>query len=409
MPNPAHLSQLRAGVAEWNAWRVANPDVRIDLTDAELRNCELWGANLVEANLARTDLRDAKLSRADLTGACLQGANLSDVYGLGVTLDSTDLDDADLSNAVLGGSHGASFSLSKAKYFPLNGVLTLRRARLTATRLNGCTFQNADLSDADLTSADLTETIFDKCVMRRTSFSGSIFGATAFLDVDLTSSYGLDAVIHRGPSSLDRSTLRRSRAGVMPDFLKGCGLSDVDIAALRLDDPDLNIDDITAIAYEICDLRLTQPIQKYPVFISYSHADADFVLELERHLASVGVRYWRDKHDLLAGRMEKQIDLAIQLNPVMIVVFSNESIKSSWVEWEVSRAVELSRGSNRDVLCPVALDESWKRARWSSVLLNQVMKYNILDFSMWRDGVHFHTEFEKLTKGLGLFYAANRY
>jgi uncharacterized protein YjbI with pentapeptide repeats len=50
----------------WNAWRAENPDVRLDLT----------GANLRKANLIRVNLRKASLSGTNLTGSDLREANL---------------------------------------------------------------------------------------------------------------------------------------------------------------------------------------------------------------------------------------------------------------------------------------------------------------------------------------------
>jgi hypothetical protein len=54
----------------------------------------------------------------------------------------------------------------------------------------------------------------------------------------------------------------------------------------------------------------------------------------------------------------------------------------------------------RDVLCPVALDDGWKSSRWPK----RIMEYNILDFSEWEDDVKFEGMFRKLADGLELFY-----
>jgi hypothetical protein len=58
----------------------------------------------------------------------------------------------------------------------------------------------------------------------------------------------------------------------------------------------------------------------------------------------------------------------------------------------------------RDVLCPVALDDSWKDSDWPERLIEQVMEYNILDFSNWKDDNKFGSTFNKLIDGLELFY-----
>src|SRR5262249_54270188 len=150
--------------------------------------------------------------------------------------------------------------------------------------------------------------------------------------------------------------LLKSFRAVPRSFLQGCGLSEVDIAGLRFFDRTLTADQIVDLAYEICELRLAKPIQTFPVFVSYSHIDSLFVDYLTARFQKEGVRHWRDQRDLVAGRLETQIDRAIRMNPVVVVVLSRHSVSSDWVEWEAARARELERSTGRDVLCPVALD-----------------------------------------------------
>ena len=62
------------------------------------------------------------------------------------------------------------------------------------------------------------------------------------------------------------------------------------------------------------------------------------------------------------------------------------------------------KSARRDVLCPVALDDSWKNSPWPKRVMEQVVEYNILDFSAWKDDGKFENTFNKLIDGLGLFY-----
>jgi len=64
----------------------------------------------------------------------------------------------------------------------------------------------------------------------------------------------------------------------------------------------------------------------------------------------------------------------------------------------------LEKELGRDVLCPIALDDSWKSSAWPKRLMEQIMEYNILDFSAWRDGKQFTNTFNRLVDGLELFY-----
>jgi hypothetical protein len=211
-------------------------------------------------------------------------------------------------------------------------------------------------------------------------------------------------VKHLAPSTIDLQTLRKSKGMIAEVFLRGCGLSDSEIEYAKLANPNLRNSEIVTIAYRITDLRATRPIQINNLFISYSHHDAPFVDQMDKHLTSNGVRFWRDLHDATAGRLERQIDRAMRLNPTVVLILSEHSINSDWVEHEAASARELEKELKRDVLCPIALDDTWKDCDWPMVLRRQIMDYNILDFSQWRDDKFFDRQFDKLIEGLHIFY-----
>jgi hypothetical protein len=94
----------------------------------------------------------------------------------------------------------------------------------------------------------------------------------------------------------------------------------------------------------------------------------------------------------------------MRLNPTVLLVLSSNSVESDWVEHEVRLARELEKELKRDVICPVALDGNWKECGWPERLREQVMEYNILDFSEWNDESEFAPMFTRLIEGLDLFY-----
>ena len=55
MANEEHLQivmrLMGQGSAAWHEWREANPDVHLDLAGVELKNAQLQGCDLQEANL----------------------------------------------------------------------------------------------------------------------------------------------------------------------------------------------------------------------------------------------------------------------------------------------------------------------------------------------------------------------
>ena len=65
MANNEHVALLKQGVDAWNAWRDENPDIRPDLSGANLSGADLRGAveEMIGAgvNPMRADLRGADL------------------------------------------------------------------------------------------------------------------------------------------------------------------------------------------------------------------------------------------------------------------------------------------------------------------------------------------------------------
>ena len=365
MANAKQLALLQQGAEVWNNWRVKNFGVRIELNKANLH-----GANLSGALLMLADLSEARLS-----GANLREANLS----------KAQLFRANLGRAILSRAYLSQANLSRADF---------READLRAARLDEADLRDADLRDADLSAAHLTGSNFSRAMG-----DGTIFGNS-----DLSEVIGLEDVHHVGPSRISTDALVLSKGNIPDVFLRGCGLSDWEIESVKLYNPDLNNHEIDEILYRVHDLRASQSIQISPLFISYSHADREFVDKVGDSLTQRGIRYWRYERDMKSGLIETQIDRAMRLNPTVLLILSEHSIESDWVEHEVREARKLEKELGRDVLCPVALDDSWKSSPWPKRVMEQVIEYNILDFSSWNDDSKFGDMFRKLIDGLELFY-----
>ena len=137
------------------------------------------------------------------------------------------------------------------------------------------------------------------------------------------------------------------------------------------------------------------------IFISYSTKDAEFAEKLERRLQASGLNVFRDVHDVVAGRLDKQLKESIDKTDALLLIFSKHSAGSDWVEWEVQTARDRERRDDIDLLCPISLDDAWRKASWSGPLMHQIKDYAILDFSKAR---HFDKMFERLFTGLTNYY-----
>lgn len=345
MANKQHVEIVNQGASAWNNWRN-----RFDVFEADLSGIELSGADLAEIDFRRVNLQ----------GTSLVGANLY----------VADLREADLREARLGGAD-------------------LSRANLCGANLHGANLYGANLNQAHTDDAN---------------FDGIITGLTIFSYNDLSKTKGLENVDHISESVIGIQTLRLSKGKIPEIFLRGCGVSDLEIEFAKLQAQGLDHEEINKILYRMHDLRANRPIQISPLFISYSHADKAFVDRVEKSLNEQGIRFWRDIHDATAGRLETQIDRAITQNQTVLLILSENSIKSDWVQHEVRKARELEKEIKQDVLCPVALDDSWRTSPWPGRVMEQVKEYNILDFSNWHDDNKYKKTLDRLIDGLNIYY-----
>jgi uncharacterized protein YjbI with pentapeptide repeats len=340
MTNRSQTEILKHGADIWNEWREAHPTVEIDL-----RNAILSGHDLSLVNLGNVDLRGSRFRNSYLEGANFKKSNLE--------------------------------------------------------RAN---FSDSDLTKADFRGSNLGEADFTRAILNHANFARSVIGWANFGNTDLSETLGLDEVEHMGSSYIDTQTLECFKGVIPESFLRGCGLTDWEIEYAKLYNPDLNNEGIVKIQYQMFDLRASQALQISPLFISYSHADKEFVDHIDISLTEKGVRFWRDIHDAKAGRLETQIDRAIRQNPTVLLVLSKNSLNSDWVEHEIRHARKLEKELGRDIFCPIALDASWKSSKWPERVMEQIMEYNILDFSGWKEKSTFDFLFAKLLSGLEIFY-----
>ena len=155
--------QLQEIVRKHGAWlRDEEGGERANLRDANLYGADLYGANLYGAdlygaNLSVAGLRYANLSGANLRYANLSGANLRDANLYGADLYGANLYDADLYGANL---RDANLSGANLRYANLYGAdlygANLYGADLYGANLSVADLRYANLRDANLYGADLS-------------------------------------------------------------------------------------------------------------------------------------------------------------------------------------------------------------------------------------------------------------
>lgn len=301
------------------------------------------------------------LSGADLRGTALTGINLSETDLEKASLIRAHLVGADLIRADFAGS-----DLSEAN---------LREANLSRTDLI-----DSKLSRADLSGAMLWYTTFVKCIVDEVSFADCSMVSTTFAGMDLSRVKGLDDVRHYGPSTIGIDTIYKSQGKIPDVFLRGAGVPENFITYQR------------SLAAE--------PFDYYSCFISYSSKDHDFAERLHSDMQSKGVRCWFAPEDLKTGdKFRQRIDEAIRIYDKLLVVLSENSIESPWVEEEVEGALEKERRENSLVLFPVRLDGAVMEANqaWAASLRRT---RHIADFTKWKEHDHYQTVFQRLLRDL---------
>src|SRR6266700_1127588 len=118
-------------------------------------------------------------------------------------------------------------------------------------------------------------------------------------------------------------------------------------------------------------MEMMHPIHYYSLFISYSSNDEILAHRLHADLQAHGVRCWFAPEDLKIGNKFRQhIDEAIHLQDKLLLLLSEYSIASTWVENEVEAALENEDRQQREVLFPVRLDDAVMQASkaWAATL-----------------------------------------
>lgn len=381
MARKEHLDLLMQGVATWNQWREENLEIQPDLSLADLTHAELIRANLINANLRGAKLRGADLSRARLRGAHINDADLSLA-----DLSHAKISQAYLSRTYLRGAYlsRADLSDTKAEEAKLSyaylGDADLRGANFRNTDLDRAYLNNANLSNAILKGADLSRADLGGAVLTNTDFREATIGWTTFGNNDLSTTRGLDKVHHKGPSTIGIDTIYRSN-GEIPDlFLKGAGVPDSFITYARS--------------------LIGQAIHFYSCFISYSSKNHDFAERLYADLQNRGVRCWFAPEDLKTGdKFRQRIDESIRFHDKLLLILSDDSISSTWVEEEVEGAMERERAEKGAVLFPISIDDaiSSSNQAWAASLRRM---RQIGDFKGWKDHDTYQKAFQRLLRDL---------
>ena len=124
----------------------------------------------------------------------------------------------------------------------------------------------------------------------------------------------------------------------------------------------------------------------HEIFISYSRHDSDAANALADTLCKAGLSVWLDREAIQEGdAFDTQIEEAIAQTRVVIVIWSEHSVKSHWVRAEAAYAL------GKHKLLPISIDQSEPPL--------QFMQIQTIDFRYW-DRTSNHHAFQQLAGAL---------
>ena len=144
----------------------------------------------------------------------------------------------------------------------------------------------------------------------------------------------------------------------------------------------------------------SSPIQFYSCFICYSSKDEELASQLHGDLQENGIRCWFAPENLKIGdSIRLQIDASIRLYDKMLLILSENSVSSNWIEYEIKVALSKEDEFKRTVLFPIRIDNAVMKVTdsWAANLLRT---RNIGDFTVWHDPEKYKKAFSRLVRAL---------
>jgi hypothetical protein len=126
---------------------------------------------------------------------------------------------------------------------------------------------------------------------------------------------------------------------------------------------------------------------------------------LHGDLQARGILCWFASEDLKTGDpFRLKIDEAIRMYDKLLLIASEHSIRSTWVEAEVEAALERERIHKTRVLFPLRIDQSMMetKAAWAAHIRRVI---HIANFQGWTEEISYQKALERLIRDLQASHA----
>lgn len=136
---------------------------------------------------------------------------------------------------------------------------------------------------------------------------------------------------------------------------------------------------------------ITRNLPTSTIFISHSSIDKPFVKKLEAELSKdKSLKFWIDENEILVGDdIQKSISKSLSNSDYLFLIISDNSTKSSWVNFEVSQFMGFAEDKN---IIPIIISKGQK---FSEPIDNLIRRLKYLDFT---DNDKWQTNIEELKR-----------
>jgi hypothetical protein len=122
---------------------------------------------------------------------------------------------------------------------------------------------------------------------------------------------------------------------------------------------------------------IVERLPKMSLFISHSNFDKPFVRKLISELSNdESLKFWLDEKEILVGDdIQKSITSALNKCDILLLIISEHSIKSSWVNFEISQF--MSTPQNKKII-PIVISPN---QNFPEPINNMIKRLKYLDFA----------------------------
>lgn len=131
---------------------------------------------------------------------------------------------------------------------------------------------------------------------------------------------------------------------------------------------------------------ITRKLPKSTLFISHSSDDKPFARKLIEELAKDdSLKFWIDEKEILAGYdIQKTITSSLQESDYLLIVISEKSTKSNWVNFEISQFMSIADGKN---IIPLVIGKGHSFPEPIDNLIRRLKYLDFTDETKWQENI----------------------